>query len=749
MTRFVAVCVAVGMSIAGAGVARAADSEPLPQGATLKFEKFLVENAAGDLVDPANPDEVREFLNGAHCSCSQASLQSPTFGYQITLSNETGLSRPVDIYVGTNCGDPMQINTSCLKVGSIPSIDTLRTSGGENIRIPLYQAVNVRDTTSACKTNVSSATVWLMVDINGDSTYEHWTTAIIPSPFMDASVMGGIDTLAPPLPENLKAAGSEKAIRISWDLPQSRKEDLFYFQALCANVDDTKVEGAAVPEAKYQTAGDVCMASVTTMLEATNPGGKDETPVSQAPAPFAALDPDYLCGQSEAGSTSLTIRNLEDGKPYKIALIAVDNYGNFTGTYFSTTVTPKPVTDFWEDLNDRNSAIDGGCLLSKTYGDGNPLTQTLRAFRDETLAKSAVGRWLIDAYYATLGRLAVESLSARIVVGILLAPLVAIALLWHLLTLPGLLAVLALPWLWRRRGRWLGRLGRLRRARLAAPAAVVAVVVLAPRLASADDATPYWEDPSAEERNELEGPGEVKWHAGIRVGPYIPDIDLQFPQNAITGMGPYEAMFGDYFVEGKRHNAHVYQIMPMLDVDRIVWSRFGQIGVGGSLGYMQKTAYAYADMTNENQPMRERSTAAETTFRLIPLAATVTYRFTYLDDRWGIPVVPYVRGGLSYYMWWMKAPNGDLSKVCKDGGTMAGCEEDKAYGGTLGVQGSLGLAIRAERIDSDAARSMRNSGIEHAGFYGEVFWGRVDGFGSETKLWVGDTTWFAGVNFEF
>ena len=61
----------------------------------------------------------------------------------------------------------------------------------------------------------------------------------------------------------------------------------------------------------------------------------------------------------------------------------------------------------------------------------------------------------------------------------------------------------------------------------------------------------------------------------------------------------------------------------------------------------------------------------------------------------------------------------------------------------------MGLAIRAERVDSDAAISMRNSGIQHAGFYGEWSVGKVDGFGTDTKLSVGDSTWFAGVNFEF
>ena len=42
-----------------------------------------------------------------------------------------------------------------------------------------------------------------------------------------------------------------------------------------------------------------------------------------------------------------------------------------------------------------------------------------------------------------------------------------------------------------------------------------------------------------------------------------------------------------------------------------------------------------------------RSPGDENTFRLIPLALTATYRFTWLDDEYGIPVVPYVRGGLA------------------------------------------------------------------------------------------------------
>src|SRR4051812_39447875 len=101
MTRFVAVGLVVLGSLASADAAWAADSTVLPNGATLKFDKFLVENSQGKLVDPTSGEQVRHLLNAAHCTCSQADSKTETFGYHITLTGTTGLSaRPVDIYVG-------------------------------------------------------------------------------------------------------------------------------------------------------------------------------------------------------------------------------------------------------------------------------------------------------------------------------------------------------------------------------------------------------------------------------------------------------------------------------------------------------------------------------------------------------------------------------------------------------------------------------------------------------------------------
>ena len=74
---------------------------------------------------------------------------------------------------------------------------------------------------------------------------------------------------------------------------------------------------------------------------------------------------------------------------------------------------------------------------------------------------------------------------------------------------------------------------------------------------------------------------------------------------------------------------------------------------------------------------------------------------------------------------------------------------DRAIGASLGLVAAAGLAIRAEGIDPDAARSMRDSGLEHAGFYAEIETAWVDGFGNAKKMSLGDTTWFAGIDFEF
>jgi hypothetical protein len=261
----------------------------------------------------------------------------------------------------------------------------------------------------------------------------------------------------------------------------------------------------------------------------------------------------------------------------------------------------------------------------------------------------------------------------------------------------------------RRRRRGAGRAARL----------LLLGLVLVPTMAAAQPTySPYWE---ADDDDEV-GVAEPAWVLGARLGPYVPSIDKNF-----MAPGPYAQVFKND------------SVMFAVDLHRVWQLEFGQVGFGGTAGYYTNSALAFEDGTTPGDPERERADDNLTRLSIVPLHLTATFRATILDDRFGIPVVPYVRGGLAYNVWWIKTPSDEIAEV--DG--------DRARGGTLGVVGAAGLAIRAERIDADATASMRDGGIEHAGFFAEVEVGYVDGFGDKTKLSVGDTTWFGGVAFEF
>ncbi|MBA3463871.1 MAG: hypothetical protein H0T46_28195 [Deltaproteobacteria bacterium] len=690
----------------------------LPNGAELTFERLRIFEG-GAFKEASTPDALRRYLNQAHCVCAAAGLGTETeVEWEMKLSVTTQTSRPASLWVGTTCNDDVNRVNTCRQVNSISDIDRLATAP-EFFKWNLSDLINGVSTTNSCASGNEKAAAWVLVDSSGDGTPDYIT-----SKELGAGDVTKIDITPPPMPTNFVAESAEGGVRISWSVPTSNMNDIFHYQALCVGPDGLAVKSS--PDApKYQTAASLCEATTTIDLPAS-PIDSDGEAVTLPPE-LATLDSAFICGtSSEATADGMLIDGLKNNTPYKIVLLVVDNYGNVAGTYFDKTVTPQPATDFWEDLHDRGSDVEGGfCLLAETYGNNSPLTNLLRAFRDNTLGGS--GGAMSRAYYATLGKLGGlvrGSLALRVIAAVVLFPLVALALAWHFLSLPGLLALIALVWLWRKRR-------MLVLARLA-PAAIAACAVMAPTAASAQAPAPYWDGTNNDESVEIDDKDLVTWHVGVRVGPYSPDIDEQFGMTP----GPYADMFG-----GDRYT-------PMIDIDRILWTGFGQFGVGGSIGYMQKTAKAWADGSVPGDPMRMRSPGDENTFRLLPLALTATYRLTWFDEEFGVPIVPYVRGGLAYYMWWVRT-NGKTAAACWDGTHTQGCDADDGLGASLGVVGSIGIAIRAERIDAAAASSMKQGGIQHAGFYGELSMAKVDGFGSSTKLSVGDATWFAGVDFEF
>lgn len=748
-------------SLALGAIGRRAHADTPTGAGTLTFDQRFYNDARMDF-EKINPDQIFFHMNRATCLCAEKFPTDPHFqiGVFEQLSGDGLSTSAMETWVGSSCDQstarqPPPGGATCEKVTSagLAHYNDISIRRGFLAQIPTDRFIEPYKT--GCQAAAGSNTLYDLlingasVDVAGSQAYSY-------------------DTQAPELPTNFEAIGGENAIQINFT-PPADTSDILYYQALCSTVDGapalSKAQDAHYDVTRFKdhcnlmqndvtlvpsdATGTAVVADAQPADAAMLPDGTPDAQIfdarpdamptaSDLPAPLAELDPSFVCGTISSGN-SMRITGLTNYTPYRVVLLAIDKYGNAAGTYLTQVVTPKPVTDFWEDLHDEGSQVQSGfCLISDTYGDGGPITRAMRAFRDDTLGASAAGRAFTRFYYAHvawLGEYARAHWPVRVVLAIVLLPLVLIALAWHVLTLPGLLALVGIAW-------WLRRRRRGRSARLALAGTVAAIALSFGAGAAHAQPDAYW-TADDDETPDL-GPAEPNWVVGIKLGPFLPGIDAQF--HAQTGATyksyyPYRHMFGGY------------NIMPVIEVDRVLFRDFGQVTIGGSFGYLGKTGQAYEDATSYTDPTRPRSDGDSNAFRMVPLTLEAGYRFTYLDDQWGIPFVPYLKGGLAYTVWWMRDPNGGFSHIgsdnCHPQATPCMQTAQRAVGGSMGLVGSVGLSIRAERIDPDAAASMREGGVQHAGFYAELQASWVDSFGNANRLSVGDQTWFAGFDFEF
>ena len=504
-----------------------ADSGSLPNGATLQFTSrtWLHEDNSKDNKLPVqDPISTWQYFNLAHCQCSQFNYNDPTaslgsdwyegsFNPEIQfMQGSPPISQAVDVWTGSSCdvvtSRPLlchQTNANIADVSSIAAMGGLTT-----ISVPLFDLMAPVPVNGArtCGGTTTTGTVWLMAKTMGGD-YDYFLTKDY-----------NIDMLPPYSPTEYTVSGAENAIEIDFKPSTNNPTDIAYYQALCATDGDAPAFTKAPFTPRYQTGYTLCNAQANLSLQEvildadghgtlnqvvvpTADAGVDaffaplagsgsgsgsaavdagiDAPVDAPPdaaegtvdiGVLAQADKMFVCGENpNATATSLRIKNLQNGVKYKVMLLTIDKAGNASAVYFSQLMSPKPVTDFWEDLHDQGSHVQGGfCLISAAYGDNNPLTNLLRGFRDDTLGGSSFGRLLTRAYYATLGKLGpvvARHLALRIVAGILLLPFVVLALLWHFLTLPGIFALVVLAWLLRRRAL------RMRLAQPSTPAARV------------------------------------------------------------------------------------------------------------------------------------------------------------------------------------------------------------------------------------------------------------------------------------
>ena len=112
--------------------------------------------------------------------------------------------------------------------------------------------------------------------------------------------------------------------------------------------------------------------------------------------------------------------------------------------------------------------------------------------------------------------------------------------------------------------------------------------------------------------------------------------------------------------------------------------------------------------------------------------------------RYSPALVPYVKAGLTYHLWWYFV-EGKTVPVLVDSTTSL---YHPSQGGTLGLHGTLGLAINLDWLDPTAGRG--GSVISLAGSYlfGEVDFVLTDGFGGR-RLNLSGIVIQAGLNVDF
>ncbi|MBW2733023.1 MAG: hypothetical protein JRH20_11580 [Deltaproteobacteria bacterium] len=244
---------------------------------------------------------------------------------------------------------------------------------------------------------------------------------------------------------------------------------------------------------------------------------------------------------------------------------------------------------------------------------------------------------------------------------------------------------------------------------------IIMLALIAPLPAAAQEILPEVERYHSPQRFALE----------LKLGPFIPDIDGEF-----SGNSPYEDILGSD-----------PGLMFQTEFDFQVWRGFGSIGVGGSIGYFTKGGAPFADDSVDGAPASGNITVAgETSITLVPLSLLAVYRFDVLAQRYNIPLVPYIKLGLSYTFWFMD----------KGDGSIASYEGDDAEGGSLGWQINLGVALLLDVFEPQSAKTLdMDLGVNHTYIFIELYHLDANGFSGETALNVGDTSFLAGLAIEF
>jgi hypothetical protein len=259
-----------------------------------------------------------------------------------------------------------------------------------------------------------------------------------------------------------------------------------------------------------------------------------------------------------------------------------------------------------------------------------------------------------------------------------------------------------------------------------------ALVVAHPARAEEDAADTADDEPQPEEVTEKPALPAVwtgterNFALELRFGLYTPNVDSEFGS---SGQQPNALIFGN-----------TRRPMWQVEFDWQILQKLGTLALGASVGYWKENGQAClaSDLQATGQCTQ---TGDSTSLRLIPFALLLVYRMDEAATRWGIPLVPYAKLGLNYTIWTVNDGDGNVPEYPRGG---------RGQGGTAGWQAAVGLSLQLDFIDPAAAHEFdADAGVNHTYAFFELDHINGSGLYRSDVLRVGDSTWFAGLMFEF
>jgi hypothetical protein len=108
-------------------------------------------------------------------------------------------------------------------------------------------------------------------------------------------------------------------------------------------------------------------------------------------------------------------------------------------------------------------------------------------------------------------------------------------------------------------------------------------------------------------------------------------------------------------------------------------------------------------------------------------------RVDVLMRHFGVPIVPYAKGGLGYALWWVN----DGVGIARD--DVSG---RKGSGVSYGPQWALGGMLLLDGLDEGSAKTLDNeAGINNSYLFGEWYQSKL---GGDSRMEVGTNTWVVG-----